>query len=375
LDDSSLSLKIRPSLNVAYIGMTNTFAPFDNQLVRQAIAMGIDRQHIVDSYYPFGTELASHFVPCYVPNGCEGDDWYDFDPEFARALLAESGYPDGFSTRLYYRDVFRSYLPSAGDVAQDIQDQLREYLNINAEIVAMDSETFIQELLDGQLDGMYLYGWFADYPHPMSFMEFPFDETTQIFGNQSSTYYEALKDAVLISDSTQAKSLYTEANNAIREYVPMIPVAHTGSGIAYRADVANQQTNALGIESFAAVAPNNRDVFIWMQANEPDSLFCADEWSTDSVRACAQIMESLYSYDANGIEALPALAEQCEPVDDLTWMCTLRRGVIFHDGTTFDANDVVTTFTMGLDASSPLHVGNTNEWSYYDYIWGLMNLP
>ena len=42
---------------------------------------------------------------------------------------------------------------------------------------------------------------------------------------------------------------------------------------------------------------------------------------------------------------------------------------------TFDANDVVATFTMGLDASSPFHVGNTNLWEYYDYLWGLMNKP
>jgi len=35
----------------------------------------------------------------------------------------------------------------------------------------------------------------------------------------------------------------------------------------------------------------------------------------------------------------------------------------------------VDTFTMGLDASSPLHVGNTNVWDYYGYLWGLMNVP
>ncbi|MDX9992157.1 MAG: ABC transporter substrate-binding protein, partial [Anaerolineales bacterium] len=57
------------------------------------------------------------------------------------------------------------------------------------------------------------------------------------------------------------------------------------------------------------------------------------------------------------------------------WTCTLRQGVKFHDGSSFDANDVVTTFTRGLDASSPFHKGNTNVWEYYDYLWGLMNKP
>ena len=49
-----------------------------------------------------------------------------FDREAARALLAEAGYPDGFDTDIYYRDVFRVYLPEPSLVAVEIQDQLRE---------------------------------------------------------------------------------------------------------------------------------------------------------------------------------------------------------------------------------------------------------
>jgi ABC-type transport system substrate-binding protein len=82
--DSNLSLVERPALNVFYVGMTNTFAPFDNQGVRQAIAMGIDRQRIVDNFYPSGSEVASHFTPCAIPNGCVGDAWYEFNVDDAR---------------------------------------------------------------------------------------------------------------------------------------------------------------------------------------------------------------------------------------------------------------------------------------------------
>ena len=105
--------------------MNNTYPPFDNEKVRQAIAMGIDRQRIVDNFYPAGSSVAEYFTPCTLPNGCVGDPWYKFDVDAAKALLAEAGYPNGFDTTITYRDVVRGYLPQPGVVAQDIQAQLQ----------------------------------------------------------------------------------------------------------------------------------------------------------------------------------------------------------------------------------------------------------
>lgn len=375
-NDANLKLMERPALNTFYIAMTNTFAPFDNQAVRQAIAKGIDRQRIVDTFYPPGSEVASHFTPCAIPNACVGDPWYEFDPEAARAELAAAGFPDGFKTKLYYRDVVRGYLPQVSNVAQDIQAQLKENLNIDAEIVVMESGAFIEESSAGRLDGFYLLGWGADFPHVTNFLDYHFGAANPQFGNQSPTYTEILAQAAQIADVAEAAPLYEQANNAIREYVPMIPVAHGGSGTAWRADVTNPQASPLSNEVFYVSDPGGRDVFVWMQNAEPISLFCADETDGESLRACEQVVEALYSYEINGTAVEPALAESCEPNDTLdVWVCTLRQGVTFHDGTTFDANDVVATFTMGLDASSPLHKGNTNVFEYYDYLWGLMNKP
>ena len=374
--DANLSLNERPALNVFYIGFTNTFAPFDNQDVRQAVAKGIDRQRIVDNFYPAGSEVASHFTPCSIPGGCEGDDWYDFDPVAAKEQLAAAGFPDGFSTKIYYRDVVRSYLPQVSNVAQDIQAQLKENLNIDAEIVVMESGAFIEESTAGRLDGMYLLGWGADYPHPTNFLDYHFGAANPQFGNQSPTYYEPIAKAAQIADPAESAPLYAEANNALKEFVPMIPVAHGGSGTAYRADVTGQQASPLGNELFSAMDPGGRDVFVWMQNAEPISLFCADESDGESLRACEQVTEALYSYEINGTAAVPALAEKCEPNASLdVWTCTLRQGVTFSDGSAFDASDVVATFNMGLNIGSPTHVGNTNAWEYYDYLWGLMKKP
>ena len=51
------------------------------------------------------------------------------------------------------------------------------------------------------------------------------------------------------------------------------------------------------------------------------------------------------------VEAKPQLATECVPNDDLSlWTCSLRQGVLFHDGSTFDANDVVAVFLTAREA-------------------------
>jgi ABC-type transport system substrate-binding protein len=356
--------------------MTTTFPPFDDVRVRQAVAMGIDRQRIVDTFYPAGSEVASHFTPCAIPNGCEGQPWYDFDPEAARALLAEAGFPDGFETSLYYRDVVRGYLPQVSNVAQDIQAQLLENLNINAEIVVMESGAFIEESGAGRLNGFHLLGWGADYPHVTNFLDYHFSAAQPQFGEQSPTYTDLIPQGGQIGDPAEAAPIYAQINDALREYVPMVPIAHGGSAAAYLADVTNPQASPLTTELFYLSDPGGRDVFTFMQGAEPISLFCADETDGESLRACEQVTEALYGYAMNTADAEPHLAESCEPNEDLTvWTCTLRQGVTFHDGSAFDAEDVLATFDMGLNIGSPNHKGNTNLWQYYDTLWGLMKKP
>ncbi len=375
--DADLQLTIRPALNIFYVGMTNTFAPFDDVRVRQAVAMGIDRQRIVDTFYPPGSEIASHFTPCPIPNGCAGDPWYDFDPEAGKALLADAGYADGFDTKLYFRDVIRGYLPEAPRVAEEIQAQLAENLGINAEVVVMESGAFIAASAAGELDGLHLLGWGADYPHVTNFLDYHFGATQAQFGTAYPEIYTKLQEGAQIADPAEAEGVYTEANNAIRELVPMVPIAHGGSATAYRADVVNPQASPLTNEMFSVTDPGGRDTFVWMQNAEPISLFCADETDGESLRACEQVMEGLYGFEINGTATFPLLAEVCEPNGDLTvWTCTLRQDVVFSDGSTFDANDVMTTFGANADVNNPLHIGNTSTFEYWSTLWGnLINAP
>jgi len=369
--DKSLQLMLRPALNVFYIGMSNAYPPFDKKEVRQAVAMGIDRQRIVDTFYPAGSEVASHFTPCAIVNGCTGDEWYAFDPAKAKEMLAAAGFPDGFTTKLHYRDVVRGYLPEVARVAEEIQAQLKANLNIDAEIVVEESGTYLGKANAGELDGFHLLGWGADYPHVTNFLDFHFSGNKKQFGAPYPEIYEPLAQAAQIVDPAVAEPLYVQANNAVKEFVPMVPVAHGGSATAYRADVVNPQASPLTNETFSVTKPGDRTTFVWMQNAEPISLFCQDETDGESLRACEQVGQSLYAYEVNGTAVEPALAEVCEPNADLSeWVCKLHQGVKFHDGSDFDSGDVVASFVAGINATSPLHVGNTGAYEYWYTLWG-----
>lgn len=374
--DANLQLVAQDNPNILYFGFTNTFPPFDDVKVRQAVAMGIDRQRIVDNFYPEGSEVASHFTPCSITNGCQGEDWYEFDAAAAKALLAEAGYPDGFSTKIYYRDASRAYVAEPTRIAVELQTQLKENLNIDAEVVVMESGEFIDQATSGLLDGIHLLGWGADYPHVTNFLDFHFTEDNPQFGNSFPEIYEALLEASSIADPEVAAPLYEQANNAIKEFVPMVPIVHSAVLHAATADLGGAYYPPYGAPQFYKMDPGD-DSLVYIQNAEPISLLCADESDGESLTACQQSVEALLEYADDSGDTVPELATSCESNDDSTvWTCHLREGVKFHDGSAFDADDVVASFALGLDASSPYHVGNTGSFDYPAYLWdGFMNAP
>lgn len=372
-----LKLYRRPALNVFYIGFNNTVPPFDNEKVRQAIAMGIDRQRIVDTFYPAGSEVASHFTPCSIPGGCEGESWYEFDPVKAKELLAEAGFPNGFETTLSLRDVVRGYLPQPKEVAQDIQAQLKENLNITVKIEIIESGTFLDKADAGEL-GMHLLGWGADYPDATNFLDFHFGVgASKQFGEKFEDITSALSKAASLSDQDARNALYAEANNAIRTHVPMIPVAHGGSATAFKATVQGAHASPLGNEAFQVMGIPGQDRLVWMQNGEPAGIYCADETDGEALRVCEQYGESLLRYEIAGTAVEPSLAVEYSANADLTeWTFKLRPNVTFHDGSKLDANDVVLSLGLQWDAAHPLHKGRDGSFTYWSSLFGpFLNAP
>lgn len=373
-----LTLAPRQGLNVAYVGFDNRFAPFDSEVVRQAISIGIDRAAIVEAAFPPGTDVASHFLPCAIPFGCEGDAWPEQDPELARDMLADVGFAEGFPSTITYSDEARDYLPDPTAAATALQGQLRDHLAINAELKVMPFAELTAAVDAGQLSGFYLLGARARYPDASLLLDSHFGPTASLqFGKRFNDIANWLTRGRVTADPALRAKGYAGVNKLLRKHVPMIPLAHVGSAAVFRTDVDGEQASATATDKLASVVPGDRTQFVYMQRERPVSLFCADETADVALRVCAQVSESLYRHDLPEPSLTPALAEGCIPDEDLiVWTCTLRSGVRFHDGAALDANDVVLSYAIRWDAAHPLHRGREGTFqAFVDRFGGFLHPP
>jgi ABC-type transport system substrate-binding protein len=376
--DPALALVPRHPLSSLYLGLNNTHPPFDDPRVRQAIAMGVNRARLVQETLPAGFQVAGYFTPCAIPDACEGEAWYPFDPEKARQLLAEAGYPAGFASELAYRDVVRSYLPQPGKVAAALRSQLKENLGISLKLAPMEEAGFLEQVDAGSLPGLYLLGWGADYPSAENFLDTHFgSKATLQFGAPSEELAALIQQARSQVDPEARRSAYAAVNNLIRQVVPMIPLAHGGwitadsLAVAYAAGVQGAHASPLSLEDFSALSLDGASSFTWMQEEEPRSLYCGAAQDIASLRACSQLAETLYRYSTGSAQVEPGLASACQPGSDLrTWTCTLRQGVRFHDNSSLDANDVVASLAFQWDSANPLHPGDSAPFVYFNHFWG-----
>lgn len=378
--DPNLTFYPREGLNIFYVGINNTVEPFGNQNVRQALAYAIDKQRIVDNFYPEGSTVADQFMPPALFGYTEEVEPFPYDPEMAMQLLDEAGVELPITTTLSYRDVVRGYLPQPGVVAADIQQQLNSlggggYFDITVDV--QESGTFLDNADAGNLS-LHLLGWGADYPDATNFLDYHFGAgSSSQFGNQFEEITAPLAEGARLADPEARYPFYVEANTAIRDLVPMVPIAHGASGVAFRAEIEGAHASPLSNERFSVMADPSDETLIWMQNGEPAGLYCADETDGEALRVCEQINEALLSYQVGGTEVEPALATGWEVNEDSTvWTFPLREGVTFHDGSMFDANDVVMSYAVQWDASHPLHVGRDGNFTYFQaYFTEFLNAP
>jgi peptide/nickel transport system substrate-binding protein len=368
--DPNLQLVERPGLNIFYVGFQVDMAPFNNEKVRQAIGYALDKQRIVDNFYPKGSTVATQFLPSAIPGYDKSFTGYTYDPEKAKQLLGEAGFANGFDVTLSYRDVVRGYLPQPPQVAQDIQNQLAQ-VGIRVTLDQQESTTFIDNATGGKLP-FFLLGWGADYPDATNFLDYHFNNTGfPQFGTPFPDIQQLLTQAAQQPDQPKRDPLYAQVNPLLQQHAPMIPIANGGSATAYKKTVTEPQASPLSNEILAKMGVPGQGTFVFVQNGEPGGLYCGDESDGESLRVCEQTGEALLAYKVNGTEVEPALAEKYESTSDLKeWTFHLRSGVKFSDGTPLTANDVVKTYRVQWDAKDPLHKGRTGDFTYFPGLFG-----
>jgi len=130
------------------LSTNNKMPPFDNPKVREALAHAIDRNAIIDgAMFGYGTPIGTHFAP-HNPAYMDLTGQSAYDPDMARALLAEAGFADGFTTTLKLPPP--SYARRGGEI---IAAQLRE-VGIQTEVTNLEWGQWLEEVFKGKDFGL-----------------------------------------------------------------------------------------------------------------------------------------------------------------------------------------------------------------------------
>ncbi|SHI84685.1 peptide/nickel transport system substrate-binding protein [Palleronia salina] len=152
-------------LQTGYITMNTQMAPFDNVDVRKAMNMAINKDRIVQMINNRAVP-ANQPLPPTMPGYDEEYEGYAYDPEAARQMLADAGFPDGFETELYVMNVDPN-----PRIAQAIQQDLAE-IGVTAEIRSLAQANVIAAGGEADQAPMIWSGgmaWIADFPDPSNF--------------------------------------------------------------------------------------------------------------------------------------------------------------------------------------------------------------
>lgn len=372
--DPNLQLAPRKINNFLYLGMNNTIAPFDNEKVRQAFAYAIDRQKIVDDFYAPGSIPATQFVPPGVkPGYTDGFVAFSYDPAKAKQLLTEANFDFNKEYTLSYAERTRPYFPQPTKIAQAVQAQLAE-IGIKVKLDMEEWATYLPATQNGEKE-LFFLGWSEDYPDATDWYDVFLTGSSKSFGTPFPDMVDLIKKAATSGDPVERQKIYDQVNTLYAQYMPTTVIAHGTINQAYQASVKNVQLGPYN-ENFNLMSTPD-GTLVYSQDGEPVSLMCSDETDGNSFRACNLIFSKLYKFTTSATPE-PDLAESCTGNADATeWTCTLKKGVVFSDGTPLTANDVVASFSVGYDYNNPYRKGDAGNFQYFKDLFGpkVLNQP
>ena len=185
------------------LAMNNAREPLNNPLVRQAITHAIDRDAIVQgAMFGFGHVIGSHVSPA-EPYYLDLSDTFPFDPERARELLAEAGFPDGFSIRFELPEPYVIERRSGEVIAQMLAD-----VGIDVDLSVVEWGTWIQRIFLGADYDMTIIGHseprdIGIYGNPNYYYQYDSAEVQELLASAERSSDEAERVAILQQVATQ----------------------------------------------------------------------------------------------------------------------------------------------------------------------------
>ena len=232
----------QPSNNVAYIAMNVERKPFDNVLVRRAVAYAIDIPAIVHALYGPGTSPGDNWTPPGMLGENDAVHIYPHDVAMAKKLLAQAGLPNGFATSLYLPTSPRPYMPDPLRLAEAIQADLKA-AGIDVTLEPFEFGVFLSKVQNGE-HPMCLIGWNGDNGDPDDFYYPLLDQDSAVKGSAQNyafwrdpAYHRLMLAGQRSANEAVRRAIYQRAAAMVHDQVPAIPLLHTPVPLALRTSV------------------------------------------------------------------------------------------------------------------------------------------
>jgi peptide/nickel transport system substrate-binding protein len=226
------------------LSTNNKMPPFDNVKVREAMAHAIDRQAIINgAMFGVGTPIGSHFAP-HHPDYIDLTGQSNYDPELARSLLAEAGYPDGFETTLKLPPP--PYARRGGEI---IAAQLRE-VGINVEISNLEWAQWLEQVFRGYDYGLTI----VSHTEPMDIGIYA--RPTYYFQYDSADFQQLMEDLNATTDPSTRSTILKAAQQ-------MIADDYVNGYLFQRARLTVANANVVGLWLDAPTQANDLTAVYW----------------------------------------------------------------------------------------------------------------
>jgi ABC-type transport system substrate-binding protein len=249
--DRTLGPQLRqvPSLSVEYYGFDTSRPPFDHVKVRQAFAKAVDWRRIVQLATPTSATPATSMVPPGIPGRSDRDFLPARDPDAARALLAEAGYPGGRG----FPSV--TLIDPGSAYTRGVVAELKRELGVTVDPETMDFNAYFTRLAQDPPQ-MWSLSWVADYPGQNDFLGVLLGTgQSNDYGRWSSAEFDrAIGEAGQTTDPATASAAFERAQAVVQRDAPVVPVAYAPGWALSRDGLLGAGQNGLGILRLASLA-------------------------------------------------------------------------------------------------------------------------